>query len=386
MKKNIYIFYLISFFQTLTFTTAIWSFFFTSYLTFSFWQALFLITLVWITSIIFEIPTWAWADRFWRKNMFILWTSFILLNLVFWSLASNFYLFIFSSILCWIWYALTSWNLEALIHDKLEEENNRDEFKNISANSFSILFLGRALSASISWLLFVINPLLPIQLTILSTIIILIFALNLNEPKQVISNHKNNFSHLKETWNYLKRNKFMILFMINLWLISWLGNIYFFTQQPYFLSIWYSIEFIWLTFTIWALFSSLGSYLFKKFNKYFSDKQIIYIMLSLIFISSIIYAIFIKSIALIALCFLSIMFWFVVTFWNNYLIKKSPKNQKSTILSIFSFFLTLWYSVFNIILAISFDKVWINIIYYIIIFLISILIILNIFIFNRKIT
>jgi hypothetical protein len=36
---------------------------------------------------------------------------------------------------------MLSGNLEALIHDKLEEENKENEYKNITANSYSSIFI-----------------------------------------------------------------------------------------------------------------------------------------------------------------------------------------------------------------------------------------------------
>ncbi|MCK9272361.1 MFS transporter [Candidatus Gracilibacteria bacterium] len=384
MKKNIYLFYSISFLETFVFTTAIWAFFFTSYLNFSFGQALFLITLSGITATIFEVPSGVWADRFGRKKLYILGTILLILNLVFWALSTSFCCFIIAGIINGIGGAIISGNLEALVHDNLEEEGNEKEFRDIGSNSYISVFLGRAISASVSGFLFVVNPLLPVYFTLFSKIIILILTIFLKEPTQILSVHKNDFLHLKETFNFLLKHKFIFNFMLILGLLSGIGNVYFFTQQPYFRQLGFSIEFIGIIFTIGALFSALGSYLFKKISNYFNDKQILNIMLLMVFFVSVLFSLFQREFALVAVIIVSIMFGFVMTFGNNFLIHKVPKNQKSTILSTFSFFIIICYSFFNIILSLIIGKVGLVNIYFVNIALIIFLIIFNLWTFNRQ--
>jgi len=159
LKKNIYLFYIIKFLSACIFTTAIWTFFFTSYLNFSFSTALNLILLSGLVSSTFEIPSWAWADKFWRKKMYFLWTLLIIFWFSIWIFAENIYWYVLSAILQWIGFSIGSWNLEALIHDNLEIENKEKDFKNIQANAYSYIFLWRAFSSLLAWFLFVINPL-----------------------------------------------------------------------------------------------------------------------------------------------------------------------------------------------------------------------------------
>lgn len=383
MKKTIYTFYWIRLFETFVFTTAIWSFFFTDYLHFTLWQAIFLITFSWIISAFFEVPSWAWADRFWRKKLFLIWTALVIIELIFWIFTKNFFSFILAEITAWIWSAIMSGNLEALVHDKLEEEWKENEFKNITANSYSIIFVSRALASSVSGFLFILNPVLPVLLTLVSYIIIFLLTLNLDEPKQILSEHKDNFSHLKETLNFLKKQRIILFFMIILWILCWLWNIYYFTQQPFLKSVWFNIETIWVLFTIWALSSALWSYIFKKISNKLDEKQILNIMLVMVLISWILYILPWKTLVIIWMIILSIEAWFLMTFWNNFIIWKAPKNQKSTILSVFSLMITFWYSFFNIILSLVIDKTWIFNIYLVNIFLIILLIIFNLFTFNR---
>jgi hypothetical protein len=211
----------------------------------------------------------------------------------------------------------------------------------------------------------------------------MILSVFLEESKQVLSEHKDNISHLRESIWFLIKHRSILMFMIIVWLLSGLSNIYFFTQQVYFRELWFSIEFIWITFTLWALFSALWSYIFKKISNQLTDTSILNLMLFTALAWSILFALFWQIYAILWLMLISIISGFVMTFWNNFLIQKVPKNQKSTILSIFSLSITIGYSWFNIILSWVIWFLWLPIVYTLTVCLIWALIILNMFTFNR---
>jgi predicted MFS family arabinose efflux permease len=383
LQKNIKLFYLINFLQACIFTTAIWSFFLTWFLTFSFSTALAIILVSSVVSFIFEIPSWAWADKFWRKKLFWLGIIFIILGFSFWIIFNSFYFFIFSQILIWIWYAITSGNLEALIHDNLEFNNLEKKFKDIQANAYIFLFMWRALSALVSWYLFVLNPYLPIYLTIIAYILILLFLFFINDKWQKLSKEINTTIHIKSSLKFILKERFIFYFIIILALFTATWNIYWFTYQPYFERIWISIENIWILFAITWIISAFWSFFIKKIQDYFTEKQIIFIMNILLIISSILFLQFSIFSAIIWLLIISIFFWFIMSFWNNVLIKKSPKTHKSTILSIFSFLITIWYSSFAFISGYIVDLYWLKILYFWNLLIILLWFIWSIFIFDK---
>ncbi len=364
ITKNIKIFYLVKFLKSCIFTTSIWSFFFTSYLNFNFHTALILTLLSWIISLIFEIPSWAWADRLWRKKTYLWWLILIILSFCIRVFAKEIYLFVISSILNWIWFAITSGNLEAIIHDSLEKNNKKDKYKNIQANAYIWVFSGRAISSLISWYLFVLNPIFPVFWTIFSYIIALFLVFFIDNKWQKLSKEKSSKIHIKKTFVFLIKNKTLWYFIVILAIISWLWNIYWFTYQPYFKEIWFSIENIWILFALTWFFSAIWAYLIKKIQDKMSDEKTILLLLQLFFISWILFSFFNKILALFWIIILSIWFGFIMSFWNNILIKKSPITQKSTILSIFSFAITIWYTSFGVISGYIVDYFWLKILYY----------------------
>lgn len=121
MHKNIKIYYLSGFLGALVFSTPIWNFFFTQHLHFSTGWAIFIATLVGLTSFLFEIPTGSWADRFGRKRLYIVGLITEIVGTSFYLWADDTYLFVISAIITGLGYALMSGNIEALVHDQLEE-------------------------------------------------------------------------------------------------------------------------------------------------------------------------------------------------------------------------------------------------------------------------
>ncbi len=377
LNKNIKLFYIINFLEACIFTTPIWVFFFTSYLRFSFWWALFLMVLSWIVSFILEIPSWAWADRFGRKKMFLLWILFMILSFIFYIFSEQFYLYIISSILMWIWYAVTSWNFEALIHDNLEENWEEKRFKDISSNQYIAIFLWRAFSSSIAWFLFIIHPVYPVIATISAYLLILIWLQLIHEPKQYKSIAKNNKIHIKEAIKYLIKHKILLIFIFILSIQTGLSNIYWFTYQPYLKQLWYSIEIIWIIFAITWIFSALWSHIIKKIQWNISESNIINIMLILLLVNWLLILSFNPLIGLLSIILISITFGFTMPLWNNYLIKNSPKTHKSTILSIYSFWITIWYISFAIPTWYLVDYIWLYKVYLWVIWLILITLIIH---------
>lgn len=384
LQKNIKIFYITNFLQACLLIVPIWAFFFTSYLNFSFWTALFLVVLSWLVSFLFEVPSGAWADRFWRKKLFLIWILLTISAFTIWLFAKDLVLFIISSILEWIWFAILSWNFEAIIHDNLEEVWDEIEFKNITANSYIAIFLGRAFSSLFAWFLFVLDPLYPIYATIIAYVFVFILALFIKESAQILSTHSDNISHIKEALNYLRKHKILFFVILILSIESWLGNIYWFTYQPFLDKLWFSIENIWIIFAIIGVFSAIGSHIIKKVQDKFTESIIIYFMLFILLFVSLLFISFDNIPWVIWIIILSIIFGFTMPFWNNFLIQKSPKTHKSTILSIFSFWITIWYVSFAIPAWFLVDYIWIEKVYLLNIFLIIWLIVFS-FLSLRKI-
>ncbi len=364
LKRNTYLFYAIEFLSACIFTTAIWAFFFTSYLAFSFSTALVLTVLSGFISFLFEVPSWAWADKFWRKKIYFLWLIFIISWFSIWIFAESIYLFVISAIFQWIWFAITSWNLEALIHDYLELQWKESNYKDIQANAFIYIFIWRALSSLVAWYLFIINPLFPVYGTIVAYSIIFFLLFFIVDKWQKLENNHSTKTHIFTWIKFIFKNNFLFYFVTIVALISATWNIYWFTYQPYLKYIWISIEHIWILFALTWIFSALWAYIIKKLQDNFDEVEIVNISLFLAILAAVWMQFFNIYWALFWIIINSILAGFIMSFWNNVLIKKSPKTYKSTILSIFSLFITIWYVSFSIIAWYILTYTWFEKLYF----------------------
>ena len=95
---------------------------------------------------LFEIPTGSWADRFGRKKLYITGLFIGIIGTSFYLWADSVYLFILSTIITGFGSAIMSGNIEAMIHDKLEETGEEEQYKGIQSHGYFFFFSGRALA------------------------------------------------------------------------------------------------------------------------------------------------------------------------------------------------------------------------------------------------
>lgn len=368
LNRNIKIFYLVNFLEQLVFSLPIWTFFFTTYHHFGLWNAI-MINLVWgFSSFLFEIPSGAWADRFWRKNFYLFGLSLMILAFAIHIFATNIFIFIIASFLLWVWSAFISWNIEAILHDSLESIWQENEYSKIQANSSMFMFLWRAVSGVLGWIMYSINPLLPYVWNTLAYILALIVIFFLKESKQIKSSETSNFKQIKSWLKFIFWDRQILRIIILFAIICWIWNVYWFTYQEFLKDLWISITNIWLIFSVIAILSAFWSYLTKIMQKKFSINILYFIMIWFLLFESTLFATYSKLFWLIAIISSAISAWFLMPIWNSYLIKLSPKTHKSTILSIFSFAITVWYVSFSIVIWYLAEYFWLKNIYFSLVF------------------
>lgn len=378
LKRNILIFYITGFLLQLTFTSSIWTFFLTLFHNFSYSQALFILLFSSLVSTFFEIPSWAWADRYWRKRFYILWTSLLFIDSLIWIFAKDFWLFCISGFILWIWYALSSWNIPALIHDGLEKSWNEENFKDIVANSSVYKFFARFLAAIWAWFLFTIDPLYPVILTSISVWIGLFISLFLSQPQQQLSKKNNNWLQITASLKTIKLSKYLmtiIVIFVSLWGLT---NVYWFTYQPYFTELWFSIKEIWIIFAAIALLSAFWSFIIKGLQDKHTYYNLILWSLITVLISAFCYTTFNVYIAFIWFILISIQFGTLMPLAQNMIIKVAPKDQKSSILSIYNLWFVLSFTLLSLSSWTIITTIWLQHIYYIVLLLLIILFIFTI--------
>lgn len=169
-----------------------------------------LVGILFITQVIFEIPSSIWADKYSRKNILVI-------GMIFWVIAQIFFLgnsfisFILMSIFSGISSAFASGTESAITYDTLLNLNKEKEYDHIKSKIQGISFIGRAVAVIIGVLAYTYNHKLPFILSIITGLLAVFLLFLLKEPKF----HKSSGTHLKQIKEGLK----FLLANENVWLI-----------------------------------------------------------------------------------------------------------------------------------------------------------------------
>lgn len=106
----------------------------------------------------------------------------------------------------------------------------------------------------------------------------------IHEPKQEFSQESTNISHIKKAFFYIQEKTDVLYMILILAIISSIGNIYWFTYQPYLKGIGFTITYVGIAFAIASACSALGTLLLKNLQqRKFMDLQILqYLILALL--------------------------------------------------------------------------------------------------------
>ncbi|MFK7780026.1 MAG: MFS transporter [Candidatus Gracilibacteria bacterium] len=383
LKNNILLFYIINFFEACVFLIPIWYFFFVNYLNFGVGNAILISTITGLVTLLFEVHSGGWSDRFGRKKIYIFGLLAGIIGFTFYLWATELYLFFISAFFLGVGYALTSGNLEALIHDNLEEEGEVKEYDKIQSNQYITLFTGRALSSLLAGYLFFYNELYPVIASIICYIIAIILVFFIYSPKQEFSQETTDFKHIKKALLFLvEKKKMLYMIIFGGLLFSGIANIYWFTYQPYLEQIGINIKDVGIIYFFISAFSAFGSYIIKKMQGWVGIFSILNFMFIGLIMISFMFSIFDNLIGLLPIILLSILFGFIMILGNTYLIKYSPKTHKSTILSIFSFAGSIGYFVFGTIAGYMAEIFTLDTVYNALPFIILIVFILGLFFYK----
>lgn len=208
--SNIPKFYISSFFEALWFPLPIWILFFLA-AGLNLEQVGILISAIFLTQFIFEMPSSIWADKYSRKQILIIGTFFSLLASLIFFFSNSFNFFFFATVLMGLANSFRSGTDSALIYDTLLNLGREKDYSKIQSNINGIYFLGRAVVAAIGPLTYIVNNKLPFLLAVISGLAAILILSLLKEAEH----HKSSGTHLKQIKEGLK----FLLINENVWLI-----------------------------------------------------------------------------------------------------------------------------------------------------------------------
>lgn len=205
-----------------------------------------------IAIILFEIPSWYFSDKMWRKFSLIIWSIFSFLGVLIYSFWYWFNLFLIWELVLWLGVSFISWSNSALLYETLDQQGKKEDYKKMEWKMIWTANFSFAISSFIWWFIALISLRLPLYIEIFTLFSAIPIAFTLIEPNKSY-NHNKKWS-LKEIINIIKYSihehkeiKWLIFYTSFIWasiaVSSWLF-------QPYFELVNLPLAMFWVIFWI----------------------------------------------------------------------------------------------------------------------------------------
>jgi MFS family permease len=181
LQSNLKVAYILAFLGELYFPTAIWLFFLTKYLNFK--EIALISSCGYIASILFEIPTGAFADVVGRKVAIIISYFIFSVTMLFTGFSHSFFAFFILTIIGALGDALYSGSLEALVYDTLKENKEESHFEFVTSRMQTLSWIGLFVGSIIGGFLFAYWFRFPYIVQAIITCIAGLISFKLIEPK-----------------------------------------------------------------------------------------------------------------------------------------------------------------------------------------------------------
>lgn len=142
-----------------------------------------IISIVFISIALFEIPTGIFSDKIGRKNTVILGSLANIMAVIFYALGASYWILVIGAVFEGLGRSLYSGNNNALLHDTLRESNQVDEYPTALGKTSSMFQVASAISAVLGGFIAYFSFPLVLWVSVIPQIISLILGTRLIEPK-----------------------------------------------------------------------------------------------------------------------------------------------------------------------------------------------------------
>lgn len=298
--------------------------------------------------LVLEVPSWYFADNYWRKLSLVLWSIVYFLWFLLYPFWEGFLYFAMIEVLLWIWCSFVSWADSALLYDTLLELKREKEYHKIESQYFSFSWYFHAFGSIIWWFFAKISLVFPFFVQIPFMFLLIPFSLLVNEPKK----HKDIIDEKQKSMKWIlthtlhkhKEIKWLIMFSAFL-TASTLASVWF--AQPYWKDLNIPISLFGIIWAVLIFLRWLSSHFSPHIEKALWKKYSLWLLLALPFIGYMWLTIFDKYLGSI-IFFLGFHFAFGIStpIIKKYLNELVSSKIRATVLSIQSM---LWRAVFVVV-------------------------------------
>lgn len=297
-------------------------------------QALFLGGYFAFMTVLLEVPSGVFADKFGRKNAIFFSSLFVFLGTLMLAMGNDFIAFLAAETVWALALALWSGTDSAFIYDTLKALNRKNEFKKIYGNLQFITFTMFAISGLIGSYFADINLRLALQVSLIPLGIAVFIPLTFTEPKFTKKVEFKYLGHVREAFTYAishKQIRFFILFFMVIFGVSeglWLLN------QPYFSFVGLEIKFFGLVYFFIFLSTAIASKFAYKIEHKFGIKNTLYFMAIILLAVYFLMGYFPGILMVFLLVLSSFVFGMQYPIIDDYINKNIESHHRATMISL----------------------------------------------------
>ncbi len=350
-RKNIIFFYLITLFGGLAFIYDLLLVIYYQSFGLSFFQISVVLTVVSIFTLIFNIPSGAFADLYGKKKSLLISSVAFFLSFLIIIFFQNFISFVLAGAILGISLAFNLGAEDALVYDSLRKIGRKKHYLKVKSRSSAIFLTATIFTAFFGPFLYSINKFIPIALTCLFGFFGFLFTLFLREPKLPKKRNKHIFKdHLKQmkgSLNYVfKHVKIIWVILFSALFYLFCNAVGQFLEVPYLLNLGFVIRQVSYISVIALVIQVIISMSTEKLEKKLGENNSI-LIITLVTSVALFLTIFFHSYLISVFIGL---FWGVATFRelviDNYLNKSLKQGNRATVISISSMTLSLMTVIF----------------------------------------
>jgi len=272
LERNITIAYLNAFISNLAFFLPVMTLFFQQVV-----NSVTLVAIIFsiqaITSIIFEIPTGAFADLFGRRKTLIIQSFLTIIAITLLAVSTNFLMLVIFSVIFALKNALGNGTDQALLYDTLKQMGREEEYKKIQGRLGTLTYTGAIIGGVAGGFMAGYFIRLPFLLTIPLTLIGLITSFLLIEPEYKKEIHKNIVRHAHNSFKIILLNKeLLLLFLFSLFSFGIAESTYH-LEQIFYQFVNLPVIYFGIVAAIASFMGVAGSLLSHHLSERFGDKR-----------------------------------------------------------------------------------------------------------------
>jgi len=284
-------------------------------------------------SLILDIPSSIWADKYSRKSILLLGNlSFMLLNLIIY-LHQSFWAFFLAFCLNGVGVACWTGIFSAFIYDSLLSLGKEGSYEKTQARMMKYYFVGRLIAAFFGVYLYSIDARLPFLLSAAANSVCVALALTFTEPSRDKSISKS-FDQIREGLSFLLRHRSVWNTVLTFSVVGAIWDVLFNYYQPAMQASGIPMDDFTLVYVFVSLFGFIGATLYQVMKSKVDYRGIMLIYLSIDLIASLFFGTEISILVIISIALLTFSSGSFDIYIGSIIHKTVPSSHRATTLSV----------------------------------------------------